>query len=107
MGFRHSEKFKKEQEEIYNSMVVYFGEETKHVTEFEDRSITPKMREKMRMNSYAQDKLPQKLTNEALINEAKQYKSHCGKPSRPTTTYDEALIHVILPELIKRLEEVE
>lgn len=107
MGFRLPEKFKKEQEEIYNSMVVNFGDETRHITEFEDRSITPEMRADMRMNSYAQDKLPPKLTNEALINEAKYYKSHCRKPNRSTTTYDEALIHVILPELIKRLEEVE
>lgn len=28
MGFRLPEKFKKEQEEIYNSMVVNFGDET-------------------------------------------------------------------------------
>jgi len=63
------------------------------------------MKFEMRINSYAQDDLPPKLTDEALINTAKYFMSQCSRPKFPCTTYDESLIHKILPELIKRLEE--
>jgi hypothetical protein len=59
----------------------------------------------MRMNSYANDDLPPKLNNAALIEKAKQYLGECAQTRIPCSTYDEALIHNIVPELIKRLEE--
>jgi hypothetical protein len=61
----------------------------------------------MKMNSYANDDLPPKLNNAALIEKAKQYLGECTQTRIPCSTYDEALIHNIAPELIKRLEESE
>ncbi|MCP1159319.1 hypothetical protein [Bacillus infantis] len=107
MGFRLPEKYKEKQKEIHNLKYISVGEKEVHVSELEDRSVTSELLKEMKMNSYAQDDLPPKLTNEALLNKTKYYLTHCRQPSLPCTTYDEAIIHKLVPELIKRLEDYE
>jgi hypothetical protein len=57
------------------------------------------------MNSYAHDKFFSKMDDELLIERAEYYISQCARYHYPATTYDETVIHVIVPELIKRLQE--
>lgn len=105
MGFKLPEKYKQMQQEINDKKYILFDDKEVHVTELEDRSVTTEMKQRMRMNSYAQDDLPPKLTNAALIETAKYYMSQISRPRFPCVTYDEGLVHKILPELVKRLEE--
>jgi hypothetical protein len=105
--FKLPEEFYEHQKEIYNKKYITYNTQEIHVSELSDRSVTTEMKKEMRMNSYAQDDLPSKLTTEALIDTSKYYLSHCTKPRFPCVTYDEGLIHKLLPELIKRLEESE
>lgn len=95
------EKFKKERHE--KQYFKHHGEKV-HVTDFEDKSITKDMLTDMRMNSYANEIMPPKLDDEALIEKAEHYIAQCTQSRYPCSTYDEALIHTILPELIKRLK---
>lgn len=107
MSFKLPDSFYEKQREIYEKKYILLdsGEQI-HVSSLEDKSVTPEIKATMRMNSYAQDDLPPKLTNEALIETAKQYQSNCSRAKYPCSTYDEALIHILLPELLKRLEEL-
>lgn len=107
MGFKLPDEWIERQKEIYDLKYITYKNEKIHVSELKDRSVTPEMRKYMKMNSYAQDDLPPKLNNEALLEKAKQYLSECIQTRIPCSTYDEALIHNIVPELIKRLEESE
>jgi hypothetical protein len=103
--FKLPSDFYKKQKELYELKYLTFGDVAVHVSELADRSVTNEMKKEMRMNSYAQDDLPPKLTTEALIDTAKHYLSHCSKPRFPCVTYEEGLIHKLVPEIIKRLEE--
>ena len=106
MAFSFSDTFKKEQERRHNLKYITIGDKQVHVSKLKDRSVTPEQYKEMRMNSYAQDDLPGKLTDAALIEKAKYFLKNCTpQRSFPCTTYDESVIHKILPELIKRLEE--
>lgn len=107
MGFRLSESFKQKQKEIYEKQYVLFGDKEVHVSEIENRSLSTEMLKDARMNSYATDKIFPKLTNEALINKAELYRSNCERYRYPATTYDQSLIHLIVPELIERIKELE
>ncbi len=75
-----------------------------HPGSFEDRSVTNEQLEDMKMNSYGQEEMFRKYTDDVLIEKAKYYISNCSTPRYPCLTYDEALIHRIVPELTKRLE---
>jgi hypothetical protein len=107
MGFKLPQEFYEKQQEIFNLKYIDIEGEKIHVSDLEDRSVTPKQKKQMRMNSYAQDDLPPKLNNAALLEMAELFLSHISKPRFPCTTYDEALIHKIVPELIKRLKELD
>lgn len=59
----------------------------------------------LRMNSYEQELLIPKLTDEALIYTVDHMAKNCQiDQRRPFTTYDNAMIGLIVPELIRRLE---
>ena len=106
MKFKLSEEYLKRKQEEYELKYITFKGKEIHITELEDKSVTSEMKKEMRMNSYAQDDLPPKLTDEALIDTTKYFMSQCSRPRKfPCTTYDESVIHMILPEMIKRLEE--
>ena len=105
MAFKLPESYLKRKQEEYKLKYITIGNKEIHVSELEDRSVTSEMKAKMRMNSYAQEDFPPKLTDEALVETAKYYISQCQAPRFPCATYDESLIHKILPEMIKRLEE--
>lgn len=105
MSFKLPDSYQKFKKDDYNNKFITIGDKRMHVSELEDRSVTPERYRDMRMNSYAQDDLPPKLTDETLIKKAKYHLSQCRESAYPCTTYDEALIHKIVPELIKRLEE--
>lgn len=103
MSFKLPDWWEKKKQEEYELKYISYNGEQIHVSELEDKSVTPEMNKNMRMNSYAQEDLPPKLTDETLIEKAKYYKTQCSHPRFPCATYDEALIHNILPEMIKRL----
>jgi len=105
MAFKLPESYYKRQKELYELKYITIEDQSIHITELEDRSVTSEMKSKMRMNSYAQDDLLPKLTDEALIDTAKYFMSQCSEPRYPCTTYNESIIHKILPEMIKMLEE--
>jgi hypothetical protein len=105
--FKLPDEWLEKQKEIHIKKYITYLNKEVHVSELDDRSVTIEMKKEMRMNSYAQDDLPPKLTTEALIDTSRYYLSHCTKPRFPCVTYDEGLIHKLLPELIKRLEESE
>lgn len=77
----------------------------KMINEFADRSITPEEQAGMRMNSYAQDALPPKLTDAALIQTIETFAEELPIPPVTCTTYSEILLYRHLPELLKRLKE--
>lgn len=104
MGFRIPNKEEK-QIENHNKRYFHHNDMKVHITDFQDKTINIEMKENMRMNSYAWDDLPPKLTDEALIEMAKQFQSQCSTPRFPCSTYNDALIHKIVPELLKRLVE--
>ena len=97
------EKLKKEYEMKY---VILEDGESQHVTEFKDKSITPEEYSTFRMNSYARNDIYPKLTDETLLETANYYISQCSKPYT-ISTYNDAAIHLILPELIKRFKELQ
>lgn len=106
MGFRIStEMEEKRKKEEALQFVLHKGEEIP-VASFEDQSISTNLLEEFRMNSYATDKIFAKLDNETLIKQASYYQGQCGSYSYPAATYNEALIHVIVPELIKRIQQL-
>ena len=106
MTFQLPESFRLKQQEEYKKQFVIYKEKEIHVSEFEDKSITPQQLSEMKMNSYAQEKLHPKLNTDALINTTRSYLSQCSRSRYPASTYDEALVHLIVPELIKRIEEL-
>ncbi|WJV20780.1 hypothetical protein QU593_10220 [Rossellomorea marisflavi] len=78
-----------------------------HVSDLKDRSVTTHMKNKMRMNSYAQSDMPPKLTDKALIETVTHYRKNCETTSStPYVTYNDNLIHVLVPELVKRMNEL-
>lgn len=105
MAFKLPDEYYKRKQEIYDLKYITIGDQRIHISELEDKSVTPELKSKMRMNSYAQDDLPPKLTDEVLIETAKYFMSQCSEPKYPCSTYNESIIHKILPEMIKRLEE--
>jgi hypothetical protein len=105
MGFKLPDVFYEKQKEIYDKKYITYQGKEIHVSELKDKSVTYEMKQQMRMNSYAQDDLPPKLTDEALIDQAIHFINNCSRPNFPCTTYEESLIHKILPEIIKRFEE--
>ena len=106
MPFKLPDSYYERQKEIYNLKYINYNGKEIHITELEDKSVTSEMKKEMRMNSYAQDDLYPKLTDEALIDTAKYFMSQCSRPRKfPCTTYDESVIHMILPEMIKRMED--
>lgn len=61
----------------------------------------------LRMNSWEREYLFPELTSDALVKLTEYYIKHCGGLSRglhrPASTYDEAVIHRLVPLLISRL----
>lgn len=96
----YEEKLKKENELKY---VLFEDGSKKHVSEFDNKSISPDEYQTFRMNSYARNEIYPKLTNETLLEKAEYYISQCHKPYM-ISTYNDAIIHLILPELLKRIK---
>lgn len=59
----------------------------------------------MPMTTYAREKLPPKMTDETLIQIAEKYAANVTQMHQPAVTYEEVLIHSIVPELIQRLKD--
>lgn len=76
-----------------------------HVSELKDKSVTLDDLKKMDKTTYTRTQIPPKLTDEALIQIAENYVTQCSGTGYPFVTYEEALIHTIVPELLKRLKE--
>jgi hypothetical protein len=57
----------------------------------------------MRLNSWELELLIPRLDNEALTYVARLYAKNCTPSQRPCTVYDAAVVHVLLPELLRRL----
>lgn len=97
----YEEKLKQENELKF---VLLEDGSQKHITEFDNKSISPDEYQAFRMNSYARNDIYPKLTNETLLEQAEYYISQCHKPYT-ISTYNDAIIHLILPELMKRFKE--
>lgn len=84
----------------------YIEVRQKHVkiTDIPNGSITPSMLKDMHMTVNARSAMPPKMTDDALIETAERYLKQCT-PSEHAATYDQAIIHSIVPEMIKRLKE--
>lgn len=84
----------------------YIEIKRKHVkiTDIPDETITPNMLKNMHMTINARSAMPPKMTDDALIETAEQYLKQCT-PTDHAATYDQAIIHSIVPEMIKRLKE--
>jgi hypothetical protein len=93
-------------EKIYNLQYITLPNGDKlHVTKLEDRSVSMKQKEDWKMNSYAGEVLIKKLDDEALFDTIEHYLMNAKRCDYPAPTYDEALSHVIVPELVKRLKD--
>lgn len=57
----------------------------------------------MRMNSWELESLIPRLDNEALAYVASLYAENCKRARRQCSTHDEAVVHVLLPELLCQL----
>lgn len=104
--FRYNKEFmQKRQEQFDLKYISYRGKEI-HVTQLKDRSVTPEQYKEMRMNSYAKEDFFAKMSDELLLQQGKLYQAQCSRPTRmPSITYDDAVIHDVVPELLKRLED--
>ncbi|MBM7598246.1 hypothetical protein JOC34_000603 [Virgibacillus halotolerans] len=105
MTFKLPESYYIRQKEIHDRKYINYKGDKIHVSEFRDKSITSEMKSSMRMNSYAQSDLPPKLTDTALIETVEYYLTQCSRPRTPSVTYDDAIVHNLVPELINRLKE--
>ena len=85
-AFKLPDSFYEKQKEIYEKKYIEYNGENIHVSVFEDKSITGKMLNQMRMNSYAREDLTPKLTNNALIETAEHYLQQCSKQRYPSST---------------------
>ena len=60
--------------------------------------------ENLALNGFERDLLYPHLTTEALCNAAEQFRQHCLTQRHfPPVTYDEALMHRLVPLLLQRL----
>ncbi|GLO66241.1 hypothetical protein [Oceanobacillus kimchii] len=105
MAFKLPEYLQEIKEQRYELQNVNYKGQKIHPESFEDQSVTKEMISQMTMNSYGQEKMFKKYNNELLIEKAKYYLTQVSRPNYPCSTYDESLVHNIVPELIKRLEE--
>lgn len=105
MSFKLPDSFEDKKKKWYELQHVTYKGKKIHPSKFEDKSVTKEQLKDMRINSYGQEEMFRKYTDDVLIDKAKYYISNCSRPSYPCTTYDEALIHLIVPELAKRLSE--
>lgn len=99
---KHLQKIKDQRYELQH--VNYKGQKI-HPETFENQSVTKEMIEDMSMNSYGQEEMFKKYNDELLIEKANYYLTQVSHPRYPCSTYDESLVHNIVPELIKRLEK--
>lgn len=107
MAFKLPKEFEKQlKKENELKYVLLEDGSQKHVTEFENKSISPEKYQTFRMNSYARNEIYPKLTDETLLEQAEYYISQCNKPYR-ISTYNDAVIHLILPEMMKRFKELD
>jgi hypothetical protein len=80
------------------------------IEEEERDPIGPDEFSEMVLNTWEREHLFPVLSNEALIERLEYYLSHCGK--QPTkyecaTTYNEAVLYRLAPELVDRLKDEE
>ena len=71
-----------------------------------DEPISEDERNDLVMNSYEREFILPNLSDEALFKTLEYYIQNCralSDPSRPASTYDEAVIYRLAPELMRRL----
>jgi hypothetical protein len=59
----------------------------------------------LRMNSYEREALVPALGDKALCHHVESYLAQCGRTRSPPSTYEEAVVGLLAPELVKRLRE--
>lgn len=100
-----SENHKQNKAVIKNQEYVEFRNRFVHISEIEDKTVSLDDLKKIDKTTIVRLKLPPKLTDEALIKTAEHYLMQCTNTGYPFVTYEDALIHTIVPELINRLKE--
>lgn len=63
--------------------------------------------EMMRMNSFEREALVPHMADECFIKHCEQIGAHCRPKHRsgPCITYDEKVVHLLMPEAMRRLAE--
>lgn len=89
----------------YSMEFVEFKNQHIHVDDLPDRAVSPADLKNMPMTTYAREKLPPKMTDETLILIAEKYSAQVTLMHQPAATYEEMLIHSIMPEFIQRLKD--
>lgn len=84
---------------------VEFRNRFVRISEIEDKTVSLDDLKKINKTTTVRLKLPPKLTDQALIKTAEHYLKQCTNTGYPFVTYEDALIHTIVPELINRLKE--
>jgi predicted nucleic acid-binding Zn ribbon protein len=85
-----------------NPVVTYNGQEI-NISEIPDGSLTLDFYQNVRANSDGFEALYPKLNNKALENAVQNNLNNCGY--KTNTTYEGSLQNILVPLLLKRLEE--
>jgi hypothetical protein len=103
MVFKLPKEFYERKEKEHELSKVTINGIDKYPEEIEDQSLSSE--NDIQANSWGQDALVTKWNDESLINKVKYYRNN-SLPQRhyPCNTYDEALMYLLLPELLKRFE---
>lgn len=104
--FKFSPEHKERQRKIRRLEHVLLGDTQVHIDDFEERSLSDEILKHLRMNSYAREKLPSKLDNQALIHKIESYMEQIPNKYEICSTYEESLLYLLLPELLKRYKEI-
>lgn len=94
-----------ELEKAHNMAFIEYRGQRIHVDDLPDATLTTDDLKHVPMTTYAREKIPPKLDDETLIQTAEKYAKQVTQIHHPAVTYEEALLHTILPELIKRLKD--
>ena len=71
------------------------------------KKITWEEMQEMRGNTKFWTELFPKMDTDAFIKQANHYLANCSHTRHKNTTYDDAIMNTVLPEALKRIQELE
>lgn len=100
MVFKMPEKLRKE---LYNRRYLEYKGKRVHVTDFKDKSLGVQDIKELRLNRHVLGDICEKMTDEALESVYNDLKDKCDDITYKSVTYNEVIINVLMPEILKRL----